>query len=114
MAEQVKKSFNVPSELNRRWDDMHPSKKDHSVSGTAAILLWLALEDYPGLREQLRKLGQGSINAATIRKVKEILVKEVFERAILEEIEQSGYGKMEFWRLLKQANEQISDEEVKI
>lgn len=49
MAKQIKKGINISPELNKRFDEMHPSKKDMSVSGAAAILLWLALEDYPGL-----------------------------------------------------------------
>jgi hypothetical protein len=113
MADQIKKAFNIPADLNSRWDAMHPSKKDHSVSGTAAILLWLALEDYPGLREQLRRMGQGTINAATIKKAKELLIHSILDQAIMAEIEKLGPEKMEFLRLLKQAAEQSSDDKGK-
>jgi hypothetical protein len=108
MTDQIKKSFNIPADLNRRWDDMHPSRKDHSVSGTAAILLWLTLEDYPGLREQLRKLGQGPINAGTIKKAKEALVYTLLLRAIQERVqERYGNSAEEILSKLVQSGDQL-------
>ena len=107
MTDMIKKSFNIPVDLNKRWDEMHPSKKDMSVSGAAAILLWLALEDYPGLREKLRSMGQGPITAATIRKVNEMVRSAVLKQAILDRLEQYGESKEEIFLKLVQSGDQL-------
>jgi hypothetical protein len=111
MAKQIKKGINISPELNKRFDEMHPSKKDMSVSGAAAILLWIALEDMPGLREQLRKLGQGPVTAAVIRKVKESLFEEVVTRVIHTKLDQQiADRKTEFLLQLMQAKGQSSQD----
>jgi len=107
MAKQIKKGINISPELNKRFDEMHPSKKDMSVSGAAAIILWLALEDYPGLREKLRSMGQGPITAATIRKVNEMVRSAVLKQAILDRLEQYGESKEEIFLKLVQSGDQL-------
>jgi len=110
MSKKMKKSFYVGPDLFKRWEDFHQSKQDHSVSGAAAMVLWLSLEDMPGLREQLRKIGQGPITAATLRKARELIQDEMVTQTILEEIKNLGPEKAEFLRLLKQAKEQAGKE----
>ena len=111
MSKKMKKSFYVGPDLFKRWEDFHQSKQDHSVSGAAAMVLWLSLEDMPGLREQLRKLGQGPITAAVIRKVKESLFEEVVTRVIHTKLDQQiADRKTEFLLQLMQAKGQSSQD----
>jgi hypothetical protein len=110
MTGKKKKSFYIDEDLCKKWDNFHQSKQDYSVSAAAAMVLWLSLEDMPGLREQLRKIGQGPITAATLRKARELIQDEMVTQTILEEIKDLGPEKTEFLRLLKQAKEQVGKE----
>jgi len=62
----IKRSYNLPPELAKEWEDFHlPSTKDFSPSVAAAFLLYMIME--PALREKLRKLAfQKDIKKARI------------------------------------------------